>query len=142
MNNIIVDTGFWYAFYEERDDYHNKAAELFEYLSMGKIIIPFPSLYETINTRFAKRVDYMANFKRLIESDNVVLVDDSPYKDIALELTMDSSINKKKPYSLVDMIIRLMVSDVNMNIIAKYRRFNRPNYTAFLNNHYLCRIKH
>ena len=83
---------------------------------MGKIIIPFPSLYELMNTRFAKRVDYMESFKKFIEGENVILVDDSPYKDTALELTIDSSIHLKKPFSLVDMIIRLMVSDVDMNI--------------------------
>ena len=116
MNNIIVDTGFWYAFYEERDKYHHQASKLFEYLSIGRIIIPFPSLYETINTRFAKNISYMESFKKLIESNNVVLVDDAPYKETALELTMNSSINFKKPYSLVDMIIRLMVSDIDMNI--------------------------
>ena len=116
MNNIIIDSGFWYALYEERDEYHDKAVELFEYLDMGKVVIPFPSLYEVMNTRFAKRVDYMESFKRFINSENVVLVDDSPYKDTALELTMDSSIILKKPFSLVDMIIRLMVSDVDMNI--------------------------
>ena len=114
--NIIVDTGFWFALYDERDEYHNKAVELFEYLDMGKVIIPFPSLYETINTRFAKRVEYMESFKRFIERENVFLVDDSSYKDAALELTIDSSIGLKKPFSLVDMVIRLMISDVNMKI--------------------------
>ena len=116
MNNIIIDSGFWYALYEERDEYHDKAVELFEYLDMGKVIIPFPSLYEVINTRFAKRVEYMESFERFIRSENVILVDDLLYKDTALELTIDSSISLKRPLSLVDMIIRLMVSDVNMNI--------------------------
>jgi len=114
--NIIVDTGFWFAFYDERDEYHSKAVELFEYLDMGKVIIPFPSLYETINTRFAKRVECMESFKRFIERENVYLVDDTSYKDAALELTVNSSNGLKKPFSLVDMVIRLMMSDVDMNI--------------------------
>ena len=114
--NIIVDSGFWYALYEKRDEYHSKALELVEYLEMATIIIPFPSLYELMNTRFAKKVEYMESFKKLIARENIVLVDDSSYKDTALELTIGSSINLKKPYSLVDMIIRLMISDVNLNI--------------------------
>ena len=116
MYNVIVDSGFWYALYEERDEHHNKALELVEYLDMAMIIIPFPSLYELMNTRFTKRVEYMESFNKFLEGDSVVLVDDSSYRDIALDLTIDSSINLKKPYSLVDMIIRLMLSDVNMNI--------------------------
>ena len=115
-HNIIVDSGFWYALYEKRDEYHEKAIELVEYLEMATIIIPFPSLYELVNTRFAKRVDYMESFKKIIARENVVLLDDSSYKDTALELTISSSINLKKPFSLVDMIIRLMISDVDMNI--------------------------
>jgi len=116
MNNIIVDTGFWFALYREKDAHHNKAVKLSEYLDIGEVIIPFPSLYETINTHFTKRVEYMDSFKRFINRKNVHLVDDSPYKDSALDLTINSSINLKRSLSLVDMIIRLMISDVKMNI--------------------------
>ena len=115
MNKVIVDTGFWYALYDERDEYHQQAIKLFEYLSMSKIIIPFPSLYETINTRFAKKRVCMEEFEMLLKGENVVLLDDTDYKDEALELTIESS-KLKKPYSLVDMIIRLMLSDNNIDI--------------------------
>jgi predicted nucleic acid-binding protein len=114
--NIIVDSGFWFGLYEERDQHHNKAIELVDYLDKANIIIPFPCLYEMINTRFTKRIEYMESFRNLIERDNVLMVNDAPYKDIALKLTMDASICRKKQFSLVDMIIRLMISDVNMDI--------------------------
>ena len=79
MNNIIVDSGFWYALYDKRDQYHAEANELAEYLELGNIVMPFPTLYESINTRFTKRTDWMKEFERLLELNNVQLIDDSEY---------------------------------------------------------------
>ena len=116
MKNILIDTGFWFGLYDKRDNYYNQANELFEYLSLGQILIPYPSLYETINTRFAKNKEGIEAFEKLISKPEVILIDDKDYKNEALELTMNSSIRMNKPYSLVDMIIRLMLSDKNLKI--------------------------
>ncbi len=116
MNNILIDTGFWFALYDKRDSYHLKANEIFEYLSIGNIIIPYPSLYETINTRFVKNKVGLSDFKQLLSKKDIHLLDDSAYKSDALNLTFDSSINKDKNYSLVDMVIRLILSDEKINI--------------------------
>jgi predicted nucleic acid-binding protein len=123
----MIDTGFWIALYEERDTHHAKASEQSEYLTRNKILIPFPSLYETVNTRFAKRADRMADFGRIIQRHDTALISDEEYKDDALRLTMDYSIKQRKPYSLVDMIIRLMLFDNRMNI--KYLlTFNKEDF--------------
>ncbi len=116
MNNILIDTRFWYGFYDRKDNYFNQANELFEYLSLGKILIPYPSLYETINTRFAKNKEGIEAFEKLINKPEVVLIDDNDYKEETLELTMDMAIRMNKPYSLVDMIIRLMLADQHLKI--------------------------
>jgi predicted nucleic acid-binding protein len=117
MNNILIDTGFWYALYNEREkEYYNKAHELLDYLSLGNIIIPFPSLYETINTRFSKHIRGLEDFKRIIERNNAKLIDDSSYKSDALKLVFESSLLLKRPLSLVDLIIRLMLSDEKLDI--------------------------
>jgi predicted nucleic acid-binding protein len=116
MNNILIDTGFWFALYDKRDPNYWKATELFDFLSIGRIIIPYPSLYETINTRFVRNRHGLSEFKLFISNNDVHLLDDSIYKSDALNLTFDSSIFKDKNYSLVDMVIRLMLSDDNLNI--------------------------
>jgi len=116
MNNILIDSGFWYALYDRRDSYYTKAQEIFEFLSIGNVLIPFPSLYETINTRFAKNEIGLRNFKRLIDEPNIVLLDDQEYKSEAMELTFRSALDLKKPYSLVDIIIRLMLSDEKLKV--------------------------
>ncbi|OYT14341.1 MAG: hypothetical protein B6I19_00285 [Bacteroidetes bacterium 4572_114] len=77
MNNILVDTGFWFGLYDKRDSYHNQAIGLYEYLSLGNIIIPYPSLYETINTRFAKNKEGIEAFEIILNKSEVTLLDDS-----------------------------------------------------------------
>ena len=116
MNNILIDTGFWIALYDKRDPYYWRASDLFDYLSIGQILIPYPSLYETINTRFVRNKQGLSDFKVLISKADIHLLDDSIYKSDALDLTLNSSIFKDKHYSLVDMVIRLMLSDNRLNI--------------------------
>ncbi len=116
MNNILIDTGFWYGLYDRRDNYFDKANELYEYLSLCKILIPYPTLYETINTRFAKNKKGIEYFEKIINKPDVVLIDDVDYKAEALELTMNMAIRMNKPYSLVDTIIRLMLADKKLKI--------------------------
>lgn len=116
MNNILIDTGFWFALYDKRDQYYIRAQELFEYIHIGKIIIPYPSLYETINTQFVKNKQGLSEFKLLLNQNGIHLLDDSVYKTDALNLTLELSNSKDRNYSLVDMVIRLMLSDVSLNI--------------------------
>lgn len=116
MNNIIIDSGFWYALYDPRDPYHKKANELVPYLEMGNILIPFPTLYEVINTRFTRRIQWMSAFNQLLSKGNVLLIEDSDYKAFSLELTFGNALAYKKPISLVDAIIRAMLDDNTLNI--------------------------
>jgi len=116
MNNIIIDTGYWYALFDARDEYHLEANELADYLDLGNILIPYPTLYETLNTRFSKRTEWMTEFKKIIERDNVTLINDADYKESALNLTFESTILENRPISLVDTIIRIMLDDNNLKI--------------------------
>jgi predicted nucleic acid-binding protein len=116
MNNIIIDTGYWYALFDARDEYHIEANELADYLELGNILIPYPTLYESINTRFSKRPEWMEEFKKIIERDNVTLIDDADYKESALNLTFETTLLQNRPISLVDTIIRIMLDDKNLKI--------------------------
>lgn len=59
MNNVLVDTGFWFALYDEKDQYHNKALKVMDRLINSRFLIPFPTLYETLNTSFVKKGIYV-----------------------------------------------------------------------------------
>lgn len=115
MNNVIVDSCFWYALYDMSDTYHQQAQQIYQKLTDVRLIIPFPTLYEVINTRFSKSQNLTA-FQNKILSPSCCLVSDNKYKNNALESTFDYSIQKKRPISLVDMIIRMMMEDVDLQI--------------------------
>ena len=57
--NILVDSCFWFAYWETRqkDQYMESAKRIYD-ICFDKyqynIIIPFPSLYETVNTKLLR----------------------------------------------------------------------------------------
>ena len=119
MKRLIVDTGIWYACYDRTDANHRYAERILDILRVSDIIIPFPTLYETVNTRFAKnrygQMDGLRSF--LTNPRRTYLVDDTAYKERA-KVILFATTGDWKAYSLVDMIIRLMMEDVSLGPIA------------------------
>ncbi|MDR1984182.1 MAG: hypothetical protein LBQ28_05100 [Prevotellaceae bacterium] len=115
MINVLVDSGFWFALYDEHDSYHAYAIDIAEYLNNNIVIIPFPTLYESINTRFMKNRIARNEFANILKKDNIKIVNDESIKDDALKITFNDE-NKKRNLSLVDNIIRLILDDVNYKI--------------------------
>ncbi len=113
---IIIDTGFWHALFNPHDQYHDKAEELLTYLELGEVVIPYPTMYETINTDFAGRKNRAIALKEILSKSNVRYIYDDDYRDIAINMAFDSCLNKGWSLSLVDTIIRLMIDDVNIRI--------------------------
>ena len=116
MNNVLVDTWYWYAYFNPRDTLHIKAVEMFYYIEMSRVILPFPTLYETLNTRFIKKEQQLIEIKRLINLSSTVIVYDDNYNNAALNLTFEDIGPKGRSISLVDMVIRLMLDDININV--------------------------
>ena len=116
MNNILVDSCFWYALFDCSDEYHSKAQDMKDYLEYGNLILPFPILYETLNTRFSKRENWMFNFEEYMKKETTYLVPDAEYREQALSNTFFYSLVQKRPMALVDMSIRLMLEDVSLNV--------------------------
>ncbi len=114
--NIIADTGFWFAFYEPRDSFFDTANEIVELIEGQNVLLPWPSLYETINTRFAKRKDYMQSFEIFVNKSSTTLIDDDNYKEEALRLSFEYSRIGKRPFSLVDIILRQILLDDSFKI--------------------------
>lgn len=113
MINAVVDTGFWYALYDGRDVYHDVASDFMSNHCDGlHFLIPFPTLYETINTRFVKQRNHH-KMRHHINSDRCTLIHDEEYKIQAYDATFTM-----EHLSLVDMVIRLMIEDPNLRIDA------------------------
>lgn len=119
MRRLIFDTCFWFALYDPNDSWHSLASKMISEFESGdlKIIIPFPSLYETLNTEFVSNKKQLAAFKEALNNrSKIEYVFDEPYKDEACSMTFDQDNDKKA--SLVDNVILLMLGDKSLNIDA------------------------
>ena len=104
-----------------------------EWLGALGVVMPWPVLYETMNTRFARRRDIMTRFDALVSSQDTLLVDDSSYRNRAYGLALASS-QRGEPVSLVDVILQAIIGDVNIPIAAMLT-FNRRDFAAVCARH-------
>jgi hypothetical protein len=66
--SVIVDTGFWNALFERRDRERFDIAQVKAgYIESLIVLIPWPILYETVNTRFLKNQNSALAFERLLK---------------------------------------------------------------------------
>jgi predicted nucleic acid-binding protein len=115
---VVVDAGYWYALFDARDALHTHANVKASHIDSLTVVFPWPTLYETLGTRFVKNRLGMDGLERLLKRPNVRLIDDSPYRDAALDATLQEGRLGKRAISLCDMMIRLMLEDVNLQIHA------------------------
>lgn len=120
--NILVDSCFWFAYWETRqkDQYMESAKRIYD-ICFDKyqynIIIPFPSLYETVNTKLLRdKNKTMADWflKKLASDTKYLKVFDDKYREAALAETTKNP----RRISLVDSILRLMMQDSELHIRA------------------------
>ena len=124
----LVDTGFWYAVFDERDQHYKDAQDNIELLMDITYILPWPILYETLCTRFIRRDLYIRKFEKLLKRPNAFLLDDTNYKNQALECTLASSRGRARPFSLCDNVLRLIIDDVNVKLNYLFT-FNVPDFS-------------
>jgi len=56
-----------------------------------------------------------------------VYIDDDIYKNEALDLSIESSLRKERPLSMVDCLLRLIIDDPNVKI-DYLLTFNQPDF--------------
>jgi hypothetical protein len=138
MNNILIDSGFIFTLYYERDDRHSDAEQFFISHFQGstnKLLIAWPILYESISTRFVKTQaqvrGLMHDWKFLSKRRCLELIDESHYRKKAMDGIFDEI---KRPHghyialSLVDRVIREILSDRNFKI-HYFKTYNQGDFT-------------
>ena len=115
---MLVDTGVWYSIFDPRDTTVSQedVQSLESRISHFRIALPWPVAYETLRTRFVKNRLCIERFEQKLKSPLIEMVDDSSYRERALELSIDSSLRGRRPLSMVDCIIRLMIDDPKIKI--------------------------
>ena len=116
MEYALADTGLWYAVFDQRDPYHSEAKGKVEILSPFHIVLPWPTVYETLRTKFVRNRVALGRFERFLMSPSVIYLDDSPFRHAAMELAFESSLKQGRPLSMVDCLVRLILEDVNIRI--------------------------
>ena len=113
---LLVDTGYFIALHDERDEHYATAKQHQHLLELHSVVLPWPILYETINTRFAKRPGVLMQIDAIVAKRNTLLLDDSPYRETAYRQVLEFS--RKRPLSLVDVVLRAVIEDVNVHVSA------------------------
>jgi predicted nucleic acid-binding protein len=117
MARVCVDACFLIGLYDRDDQYHSIAVRQFEALFAGKternqLIAPWPILYESLGSRYARDLRKSALFnqrwKYLYESNQLRLLDDGPFREVSLDEHLRE---RSRPLSLVDRVLRAIIED-------------------------------
>ena len=117
-DTLLVDSGFFFALFNPRDQHHSDACKKQDWLEALSVVVPWPILYETINTRFVRRPETIVRFESILRSHDTVLLDDSPYRLDAYEDVFAQAKAKRNAMSLVDAVLCAILADTNVRIDA------------------------
>jgi len=116
MEYTLVDTGIWIAMFDPRDQHRARIEEIAEYLDLCHLILPWPTLYETLRTRLARNRNALQSFEAYLKRPRISFLDDEPYRETAIELCFSSVLQAYRPLSMVDCLIRLVLDDINVKV--------------------------
>lgn len=122
---------------DRRDAHHEEAIARREWLDKLRIVLPWPILYETLNTRFTRKSAWIQEFEIIM--DRAELVDDRPYRDKILGAAFGNT-GFRAELSLVDRVMMEVAQDKNVRIGAMLT-FNHRDFEVFCAQNrieYLC----
>ena len=120
MAAICVDAGFLIALYDSRDEHHDHASSHFDsFFSVESLhhvlIAPWPILYESLNTRQARRYAALRQLRidwsALEQRQQLVLLRDEGYRNLALKDYLEETAQDGRKLSLPDRVLRAVLSD-------------------------------
>lgn len=112
---VLVDSGFWLALWDTRDQWHAYARPIVPILSSHQLLLPWPTLYETLCTRFVRRTLCLDALLTQLQKDNHHKLDDSKYRDAALA-EVKFMAGQGRALSLVDAVLRQMLCDGTLQL--------------------------
>ena len=128
--SLLADTGYFIALYDERDKHNARAQRIEHLLDLHPLVLPWPVLYETIRTRFARKPTILARIDAIVRKGGTFLLDDSKYRESAYRQVIQTA--RQRPLSLVDAMLRAVIDDEKVPI-SGLLTFNAGDF------HDLCR---
>jgi len=120
VKDIITDTGFWLALCDERNEHHHKSIDTFGKIGLFNVLVPWPVMYEVLRTKFVKNRLTVKRFDEALRALKVSFLDDTPYREKALEETVELSSAGKRVMSLADVVIRYILYDIKVDYLITY----------------------
>ncbi|RLD55989.1 MAG: hypothetical protein DRJ05_12040 [Bacteroidetes bacterium] len=114
--HFLIDTGFWIALFFQEDDYHAEASYIYDKIKNGKLIIPWPTLYETLRTKFVKSPNKLKQLQKIFGYNNTFKLSDDKFKESALENSFNDNIKYNHNKSLVDSLLLEILKDTNIKV--------------------------
>ncbi len=118
--SVLIDSCIWFDLLEAKEE----TVKFYDTLNRESavFIVPYPSLYEVLNTRLVKRRHKLFVFETVLASPQIRIFDDVPYRDQARREVFDKA-RWGFDYSFVDCVFREILND----------RDNRIDYLATIN---------
>lgn len=123
MEAVLVDTGVWYASFDSRDDKHRDSQQKLALLEQRTIVVPWPTMYETLRTKFVRNNHALEQFENFLKrkNRNIDYFADHDLQKFAFDLSFESSLRLHRPLSMVDCLIRLILEvDVRIRFLATF----------------------
>lgn len=98
------------------DPYAGSVDEKAEVLGQCQVVIPWPTMYETLRTKFVKKAPALHQFRTYLKHPRVQYLDDVSYREQAMEIAFSSALVDRRPLSMIDCLIRLIMNDSNVRI--------------------------
>lgn len=143
MRRVCADTGFLIALYGEQGQQHDRASAWFEQLFArpGHQLLPWPALYEAINTRLVRDPRQLEVMERdwtlLRRNGRPDYLNDERYREDALAEVFTETRRPRRSYrrlSLADRVIRALLADVALSVDVLLTN----DESAF---HEICRLR-
>ncbi len=138
MKTILLDTGYWIALFsteneKEKQDVVEYVSELIDENNY-KVIIPFPTLYEFLNSKLSRKGRQKFNLESELSKQKYEKVYDEKYRKKALENFFKQFSFVNYDISLVDEIIKEMIEDTTLktDIIVTFDN-TLKNYARSMN---------
>ena len=118
MRYALVDTGIWIARFDTNGPHRTAAINTLKSIleSPIKILMPWPILYETLRTKYVEKSDPLREFCNIVNNPNVERIDDSPYREEALNTTLRKQCRFPE-MSMVDCLLYLMMQSGEFRIV-------------------------
>lgn len=109
---VLCDSGFWISLYFplKNPKATEEAQALAELIEDSAICIPWPTMYEFLNSKLSKTAG-MLEFEKAINKKNTILISDQYYKKNALDNLFIAKKTTPNELSLVDEVIKLIIQD-------------------------------